>query len=624
MFSIYEKSTTSGRHFTTVGGNRKPNSDFMDIGVLNTITYPTGGSTAYYFEPHDFILDGEKEIGGGLRIATIIKKDGKGSDITYRYRYTKSKTDNTSSGKIVTLPMYALASRSFDYSQLSEFEYKTEFQTFSYSISELGRTAGSKVGYTNVIEYKSNTKNSFPNGYTQYQYSFPAAFAEFNDRLAAKPGENNYPNFGNCEVEENGICDDLYTSTSIHNFFLSGESRSRAEWEGLTDNYLTGPTAPNPNYDWNRGLLLNKSVYASNDNIQIEHEYQYKNYYPSNTNQPSKIYGIRLAECQSFNDLLDDPGNIYPFRVMKYEINTDVAKVLTAVKKTIFDPEDASDKVVTTTAYQYEGNSHTYATQISQDIGSGRKQIKALKYPFDYNSAPAATGIISQMKSKRINTTPIEEFQYVESDNGHIDFMGAVLNEFTLNQGKILPHKTYELFKIYNNETNFQQSYLHPVTDNIVKDSRFLEELIINEYDDNGNILELENKQTGMVTSYIWGYNKRYLLAKIENITYAQVSSQVSNLQSKSNLDDDNCTDSGSCNEKDLRTALNALRNLVPQAMVTTYTYDPLIGITSITDPRGNTSYYQYDNLNRLQAVRDQQGRLLTDYEYHYKNQGNN
>jgi YD repeat-containing protein len=46
-----------------------------------------------------------------------------------------------------------------------------------------------------------------------------------------------------------------------------------------------------------------------------------------------------------------------------------------------------------------------------------------------------------------------------------------------------------------------------------------------------------------------------------------------------------------------------------------------LIGVTSSTDPRGQTVYYEYDAFNRLEKVKDQDGRILTKNEYHYKNQ---
>ena len=55
--------------------------------------------------------------------------------------------------------------------------------------------------------------------------------------------------------------------------------------------------------------------------------------------------------------------------------------------------------------------------------------------------------------------------------------------------------------------------------------------------------------------------------------------------------------------------------------MVTTYTYDPLIGITSMTNPKGYTISYEYDEFNRLKHVKDQNGNLLSKNEYKYATQ---
>jgi uncharacterized protein RhaS with RHS repeats len=53
--------------------------------------------------------------------------------------------------------------------------------------------------------------------------------------------------------------------------------------------------------------------------------------------------------------------------------------------------------------------------------------------------------------------------------------------------------------------------------------------------------------------------------------------------------------------------------------MVTTYTYKPLVGISSVTDSKGLTTYYQYDTFNRLEVVKDSNGKILSQNQYHYK-----
>ena len=68
-------------------------------------------------------------------------------------------------------------------------------------------------------------------------------------------------------------------------------------------------------------------------------------------------------------------------------------------------------------------------------------------------------------------------------------------------------------------------------------------------------------------------------------------------------------------------TVLSKIRTTLTSAMVTTYTYDPLVGVTSITDPIGYTTYYEYDEFNRLKFVKDKDGKFLKKNEYHYKAQ---
>ena len=125
----------------------------------------------------------------------------------------------------------------------------------------------------------------------------------------------------------------------------------------------------------------------------------------------------------------------------------------------------------------------------------------------------------------------------------------------------------------------------------------------------NGNPLEVQ-QEGGHPICYIWGYNKTLPIAKIENATYAQVQSYVANLQTLSN----------GTNENDLITALDALRNALPNAMVTSYTHKPLIGISTVTDSKGDKITYHYDNFNRLQFVKDKNENILSENEYHYKN----
>ncbi|WP_218824304.1 RHS repeat domain-containing protein [Pontibacter ummariensis] len=63
------------------------------------------------------------------------------------------------------------------------------------------------------------------------------------------------------------------------------------------------------------------------------------------------------------------------------------------------------------------------------------------------------------------------------------------------------------------------------------------------------------------------------------------------------------------------------LRICPADAQMTTYIYDPLVGMTSSTDANGRTTYYVYDSFGRLKAVKDHEGNVLNSYEYHYAGQ---
>lgn len=131
--------------------------------------------------------------------------------------------------------------------------------------------------------------------------------------------------------------------------------------------------------------------------------------------------------------------------------------------------------------------------------------------------------------------------------------------------------------------------------------------LVFHAHDSNGNPLEV-SMPGGPRTSYIWGYDQQYPVAKIENATRTQVESTLG-------VSPGYHTGSGGLN----LTQGNTLRNGLPDSMVTTYTYDPLVGVTSVTDPKGNVTYYGYDAYKRLEFVKDADGYLVQEYKYNYK-----
>lgn len=156
------------------------------------------------------------------------------------------------------------------------------------------------------------------------------------------------------------------------------------------------------------------------------------------------------------------------------------------------------------------------------------------------------------------------------------------------------------------NFTQVQNGY-KPINIESAKANDTLEKRISFErYDTRGNIQEVKNI-AGEYTSFIWGYEGKYLVAKVVNARFNNANSGINTFILNYPSSD-----------LELQTELNKIRTNNPDALVTTYTHIPLVGITSVTDPRGYTMYYQYDAQNRLEFIKDQDGKIYSKNEYHY------
>ena len=140
-------------------------------------------------------------------------------------------------------------------------------------------------------------------------------------------------------------------------------------------------------------------------------------------------------------------------------------------------------------------------------------------------------------------------------------------------------------------------------------------EITYDQYDSKGNILQYTTKD-GVVTSIIWGYNSTQPIAKIIGATYSVANNLAADIISKSDADA-----SDPANEGALIAALENFRkqNALLNLQITTYTYDPLVGITSITPPSGIREIYRYDNANRLIEIKDVNGKQIKEFKYNYK-----
>ena len=126
-------------------------------------------------------------------------------------------------------------------------------------------------------------------------------------------------------------------------------------------------------------------------------------------------------------------------------------------------------------------------------------------------------------------------------------------------------------------------------------------------------LVEVLDKQTNITTSYLWAYRGLYPIAEVVNATLSEIESKIGEsiveaLQSSYTPD---------------MSIVNNLRNLLPNASIKTMTYDPLIGMSSFTDPKGYTQYYDYDDFKRVKTIYeivDSTVHILKHFEYQVAN----
>jgi len=115
-------------------------------------------------------------------------------------------------------------------------------------------------------------------------------------------------------------------------------------------------------------------------------------------------------------------------------------------------------------------------------------------------------------------------------------------------------------------------------------------------------------------SSLLWGYDGRYMVARLDHIDYNALQTYLSNNPSVQQTLDNPATAAA------LLTAIQQLRTAFPDALISGYTYLPGIGISSISDANNQVSTYEYDNLGRLLRIKDANGNLIKTYDYQYQN----
>lgn len=215
-----------------------------------------------------------------------------------------------------------------------------------------------------------------------------------------------------------------------------------------------------------------------------------------------------------------------------------------------------------------------------------------LKYPLDYTN-PSAT--LTSMISRNLLGVMIENTTV--RNNKVVNAAGILYTEITSDL--FLPHKRY----VHNSDKGIHT----PSTDGTVFDGGYEEDGKITRYDGRGNILESLDR-SGIITSYIYGYNQNYLVAKVVGATRAQIESLLGTGYH-----------SGVGGVTDA--VLTTLKGSFPADQITVFNYYPGVGVSDVIDLNGRKTSFDYDAIGRLLGIKDNDGNIVKTFEYRYVSQ---
>ncbi len=486
------------------------------------------------------------------------------------FDYTDPTNPNYSSGSLTYLkPDFSYLSKFWLFTKCAApdiisgtipYEVETDFNNMS-SV----KTQGSDVGYKYV------TIKETGNGYKRYTYSSPYDYPEIITRFNQEP-----------------------------------------------------PFLPTKNLDYKRGLLLNEDTYSEENRIvtATTYNYTYQNY---EIETGLKFYTKpgRVGHFSTAGMFMNSYDHFCVYQAQGFygSTNADASIAYFVGQKPLtYGLVDGNTVPAYTIVNDYENRIRYF--KIKEYYGWAKLSSKTIKNYF-YDSSNTERNVQStETFAYNPENKMISEYTVTNSLGDTLKtkyFYHSGNSIYSQNRiaeiERIETYRGEELLSYnridYSNSLGNNVAYL-PNFISSAKGSINVEQRIrYSKYDAYGNVLEVQ-QVNGSPISYIWGYHNTQPVAKIENMVYDNIPSYlITAIQT--------ATDTG--NEAAVIAALTNLRNdaALTNAMVTTITHIPLVGVSTITDPKGDKITYTYDSFGRLQSVKDKDNNTLSENQYHYK-----
>ena len=377
-------------------------------------------------------------------------------------------------------------------------------------------------------------------------------------------------------------------------------------WDGVRKGYEeSGPRGP--------ALLTRKDVYEWNG---TSHQLvQRENYsYPYETNETVLVdYKVKEVMVHSAYGEIGglQYGDLYHYPVYAKDFYSRRPQSVVRIGY----HANGNDTTSVEYSYVYRSNlsNPLRISSVQTDVDLNVRTLK-YTYPDTYQNAP--TWVSSLVSAHRLNTVLKQELYHGVRHFAPLDGKGIKAADNTRSIGGPVGTLWKEEITTYDSYTIMNHSYLLPSLHIEKTDGVESWRETIESRDRLGNVQSVKEKGRPE-TVIFWGYGGRYPVAIIENASYEDVYLYLGRLFMVG-------YNPSSSPTSDQITALNGLRSDLPDAHVTVMEWLPGVGMTSMTDPSGVKTTWDYDDAGRLQYVKDANDKYLEEYVYSLYNNGGN
>jgi len=635
----------------SIGLTRDCDPNSVQAMVLNSIVYPTGGSSAFTYEPHQSSSSAIGFVtGGGIRVKTI---------------------NNYESGNLVGTTNYTYSGGKY----MGTIRYSTD-------ANELAQCSNSNPWFYGQYKYSSAAAVNFNDiliGYGQITIAEQSPIGQSNGYLVKTfniaTTSSNY---------SNGLGFDLAPP-----YFPAGESQTGIN--GITYDMWLDPRnkdlPPTPSATL-EGKLMQEQYYDSLNNLikSVNHYYHLANY-------SNNLFDVRAIQnrvngfnpnCGGYNNDGGSSGGNRPVYLFVSPAKSYHTLKDSVVEQTYSGINFVKKKI----AYQYNPYYQPmfetlYNSDSTQTINYTRTSAE-IHVP----QASAASGLFAtqmyQMYTQHVLDLPIEQ---IVIHRGTAGDSSVIRSRFNVYQNA-LPLQVYEMESpqpLILRSQFVPWYYVLASTYSVAIDNHYnlyttadyssnnliwtLHTLQGNKafiWDENYNdvLAQCTNADAPNVafTSFEtaangrWIYNSSavvldntaptggsvYNLSGSNNISISALSSSTSYVVSYWSKTGSSFTVTGSASIKQGKTingwtyfehtvsgttgvtisgtgSIDEVRLYPSDAQMVSYTYSSLIGISSQCDADNRITYYLYDGIGRLKWIKDQDGNIIKTFQYHYQ-----